>query len=292
MDLIYHYTTVDALIGMTANMSNANKNLTMWATDIKCMNDPNEREIGVGLIDSLLEKMEDELRIPVDRRISVLRSTEEDYKDALRKVKVDTSLLSYNVYVTSFSKDSDSLPMWSMYSKNGNGISLGFDFESVHRTFSKEPFFFGEIIYDNIPVERMGLLLKFSYSLSYEIMENFAQRNFKMLDNGLKNKVISLSTYRIYTLIVASLIKHHSYEYEKECRVCCLMNGPMRFRSSNGFIVPYIEYKIPIDFLRKIIIGPTLDYDRIINPLLKLFHSRGIDMSKIEIEKSKVPYRG
>lgn len=292
MDLIYHYTTVDALIGMTANMSNANKNLTMWATDIKCMNDPNERQIGVGLIDSLLEKIEDELRIPVDRRISVLRSTEEDYKDALRKVEVDTSLLNYNVYVTSFSKDSDSLPMWSMYSKNGNGISLGFDFKFIHRTFSKEPFFLGEIIYDNIPVEKMELLLKFSYSLSYEKMENFVQRNGEMLDNRLKNKVVSLCTYRICTLIVASLIKHHSYEYEKECRVCCLKNGPMRFRSSNGFIVPYIEYKIPIDFLRKIIIGPTLDYDRIINPLLKLFHSRGIDMSKIEIEKSKVPYRG
>ena len=43
---------------------------------------------------------------------------------------------------------------------------------------------------------------------------------------------------------------------------------------------------------KKIIVGPTLDYDRIINPLLKLFYSRGIDMSKIEIEKSNIPYRG
>lgn len=292
MELLYHYTTVDALIGMTANMTNINRNLTMWATDIKCMNDPNERKIGVELIDSHLEKIEDELKIPIDRRITILRNNEEDYKKELRHVEIDTSLLNYNVYVTSFSKDRDSLPMWSMYAKNGNGISLGFDLESIHSKFSKEPFFFGEIIYDNTPIKEMEHILKFSYKLSYEGFKNFEQKYDVILDDKMINKVLSLCTYRKLTLIVASLIKHHSYEYEKECRVCCVKNGPMKFRSSNGFIVPYIEYKIPIDFLRKIIIGPTLDYDRIINPLLKLFHSRGIDITKIEIEKSNVPYRG
>ena len=291
MDLLYHYTTVDALIGMTANMSVNNKDLTMWATDIICMNDPMEKKIGIDLIDSHLEEIEEVLNIPNERRVTLLRNIDENFRNALLNEDTDTEQLNYNIYVTSFSQSEDSLPMWSMYGKNGNGISLGFDLESIHKNFKTGPFFFGKIIYDNITNNEINPILKSSYKLAYEktigSMENFKTK----LDKEQFNKTLSLAVYRYYTLIVASLIKHHSYEYENEFRVCFIKDSLIKFRSSNGFIVPYIDYKLPIDFLKKIIIGPTLDYERILSPLSKLFRSKGINISKIEVEKTKVPYR-
>ena len=150
MDLLYHYTTVDALIGMTANMSESNRDLTMWATDIICMNDPKERKIGVDLINSHLEEIENALNIPNECRATLLSNNDENFKKALINGITGIEQFNYNIYVTSFSQSEDSLPMWSMYGKNGNGISLGFDFESIHKNYNGGEFFFGKIIYDNI----------------------------------------------------------------------------------------------------------------------------------------------
>lgn len=292
MGLIFHYTTVDALIGMTSNMSNSNRNLTMWATDILCMNDPQERNVGVNLMDSFIEEIEEELEIPIDYRISVLRSNQQCYSNLLTKMPKEFTFSDYNAYITSFSKYGDSLPMWSMYAKNGNGVSLGFDRKPLENEHSNNIFYMGEVFYDNLPDKEIKALLKDFYKYSYSILKSCLPLLESVLNSNMINEMISIVSYELYSLIIASFIKHHSYEYEGEIRLCCVNNQSMKFRSSNGFIVPYIEYKIPIDFLRKIIIGPTLDYDRIINPLLKLFHSRGIDITKIEIEKSNVPYRG
>lgn len=291
MNLLYHYTTVDALIGMTANMSESDRDLTMWATDIICMNDPKERKIGVDLINSHLEEIGDALNMPNECRATLLSNNDESFKKALINGINGIDQFNYNVYVTSFSQSEDSLPMWSMYGKNGNGISLGFDLESIHKNYKGGDFFFGKIIYDNIPQTDINQILKASYQLAYKKTLGFMEQLRTKLAKEYFDKVLSLTTYHYYNLIVSSLIKHHSYEYENEYRVCCIKNTPMKFRSSNGFIVPYIEYKLPIDFLKKIIIGPTLDYERIVYPLSKLLRSKGIDMSKIEIEKSKIPYR-
>lgn len=292
MNLIYHYTTVDALIGMTSNMSNANRNLTMWATDILCMNDPQERKVGVNLMDSFIKEIEEELEIPINCRISVLKSNQQYYSSLLNKIPKELSFSDYNAYITSFSKYGDSLPMWSMYAKNGNGISLGFDREALEKEHSINISYMGEVFYDNLPDKEIKTLLKSFYTDAYSILKSYSSLLEKVFNNNNIDEIISIDSYELYSLIIASFIKHHSYEYEGEIRFFCLNNQPMKFRSSNGFIVPYIDYKLPIDYLKKIIVGPTLDYERIIKPLISLFRSRGIDITKIEIEKSNIPYRG
>lgn len=292
MNLIYHYTTVDALIGMTSNMSNANRNLTMWATDILCMNDPQERKVGVNLMDSFIKEIEEELEIPINCRISVLKSNQQYYSSLLNKIPKELSFSDYNAYITSFSKYGDSLPMWSMYAKNGNGISLGFDREALGKEHSINISYMGEVFYDNLPDKEIKTLLKSFYTDAYSILKSYSSLLEKVFNNNNIDEIISIDSYELYSLIIASFIKHHSYEYEGEIRFFCLNNQPMKFRSSNGFIVPYIDYKLPIDYLKKIIVGPTLDYERIIKPLISLFRSRGIDITKIEIEKSNIPYRG
>ena len=56
-------------------------------------------------------------------------------------------------------------------------------------------------------------------------------------------------------------------------------------------IIPYVEQKISIDYLKGIIIGPTTDFDRQKEALRIFMRSKHIDTSHIEITKSKVPYR-
>lgn len=292
MGLIFHYTTVDALIGMTSNMSNSNRNLTMWATDISCMNDPHERKIGIDLLNLYLEEIEDELKIPVECRMSGLKNSSNNDSKLLNKNGSDECLEQYNVYITSFSNKGDSLPMWSMYAKNGNGISLGFDLESIKRKLPMSPTVINDMFYDNMPDIKIKELLKRYYNFTYNYLNGYKTLFEKFYCGRNINEVISMYMKELYVLIVSSFIKHHSYEYENEVRLCCIDKQPMKFRSSNGFIVPYIDYKLPIDSLKKIIVGPTLDYERIIKPLISLFRSRGIDITKIEIEKSNIPYRG
>ena len=58
MELMYHYTTVDSLLGMTEHTSIKNPFITLWATHLTCLNDPEEKKFGKKIIDESLEELE------------------------------------------------------------------------------------------------------------------------------------------------------------------------------------------------------------------------------------------
>ena len=61
MSLIYHFTSVDAFLGMLKDFSTENKNIKMWATSAMFLNDPSEYEYGKEVSRNLLREIEDEL---------------------------------------------------------------------------------------------------------------------------------------------------------------------------------------------------------------------------------------
>lgn len=112
---------------------------------------------------------------------------------------------------------------------------------------------------------------------------------------------------------IAPLLKNQSYAYEKEVRLFnhVIMTGdaddivakakilpwdekeekmvPPKVRVKNGSLIPYREISIPVDYITKIIVGPTS------NPslqceALKVFLSE-MGQERIKVEMSAVPYR-
>lgn len=90
---------------------------------------------------------------------------------------------------------------------------------------------------------------------------------------------------------VAAYIKHESYKYEQEVRCKAIKSSEIKFRESNGLIIPYTELRIPIDAIEEIIIGPTQDVERMKLAIEMLLKTNGI-YRDIKIKESKIPYRG
>lgn len=90
---VYHYTDLNALINIDGE-----NDLTLWATNIKYLNDTRELKEGVDIVNHIMQ-----------------------------------SNISYKanqfdkIYTTSFSKNKDSLQMWAMYAANGAGCALQID---------------------------------------------------------------------------------------------------------------------------------------------------------------------
>lgn len=293
MELMYHYTTVDSLLGMTQQTSIQKPFITLWATHLTCLNDPEEKKFGKKIIDESLEELEKNLSIDEKHRISTSIKEIEKFNELLKTID-DVEINSPNyisIYVTSFSKAKDELPMWSMYAKNGNGISLGFDREGMKKEMTKPSFAIPQLYYGTPNGKDWNEYLKATYLECYTSSLTFVDKHNHELPEKYQNMMVAAMTYEWLINIIPCRLKNEAYFYEKEIRITSQEDREVKYRTSKGFIIPYIEIPINIKHLKEIIIGPTLDKERITLPLKKLLSSKGIDIKNINIYCSKIPYR-
>ena len=284
---IYHYTTTPALF----NGILTEKDICLWATNVQYLNDPSEF-FGFKIIQFLLEK---------------------DYsKENLQeffKVTAD------NYFVTSFSKHSDYLPMWSMYGANGTGISLGFDREKIEKNSDSG--------IANCYYIKNEKILKTVFGV--EKIDEIGNFFYPQTSNPSKIEVLSYFTRKILNLFIfIFLAKNQSYKYEKELRlitnlrvfriedcnttegitnlVTQLTKNPLdlkileeetqkiKYRTKNNLIIPYIEHHFPKEALKEIIIGPTNQMDLSEQSIQTYLDHLGY--GHVKIKRSEVPYRG
>jgi len=223
--VIYHYTNLDALIGGILNKEKG-KEVCLRATHCQYLNDPSEITSGLNAF--------------------------EDYFTAVNRLDFDRIMKSS--FILSFSESVDSLPMWSMYGKNGKGLKLGFDVNS----------------------------------LKEKIWKCFYEKDLKSLREVLDK---SNSKYKIPMILQTPLmIKNDAYSYEKELRMYFLLSlHDKKYKISNGLIVPYIEEFFSKEILKEIWIGPNQDIELSKKSLKMLLDEFGFE--HVEIKESKVPYR-
>lgn len=87
--MYYHYTDINALIHIIHE-----DKLVFRATNCMYLNDENEIQSGLEFVN----------------KITSLHITKSQFE---------------NYFLTSFSENSDSLPMWGMYAANGDGVAIG-----------------------------------------------------------------------------------------------------------------------------------------------------------------------
>lgn len=246
--IIYHYTNLNALISILSN-----DEILLWATNVSYLNDPNEIREGIDIVQKICNK-------PI-------------HPGSFR-----------NYYVSSFSKDQDSLVMWSQYASKGNGCALGFDMDIITPSF----LFMVNCTYG---IEET--------SKSLSDLLNLTQKGHLIVLGGsqlTKEQITEIKDINETNILIQTCLsaKNMSYRHENEFRGVIYEDttSNIRFRQTLNFIAPYTVVKIPKHALKQIVMGPSSNELIVHQSILHMLKLKDYDLNKIELVPSKVPFRG
>jgi hypothetical protein len=262
-----HYTHLDAFRQIVEKS-------TLFASNIRFLNDRQEMEYGLGeatkFLDTTIEEDDGSKR----------------KKAVLRAVKNKLAKSIPQAYACCFCEDSDSLGQWRGYTNNTQGVAIEFDstelthhFDAVNSTLQKVIYGEGEtrsMLRNHLKSALVDLDGQFEELLGVDDAE--AAESIKSLLLGL-----------------APRFKHKSFKDEQEWRM--LVTKPtdlqnIQFRTRDNVLVPYIilgDVKKPLP-IKRIVIGPGKDMDITLQSV-KGFMDRQWQYKNVEIEKSSVPFR-
>lgn len=169
-------------------------------------------------------------------------------------------------FVTSFSKEKDSLPMWNYYASDGKGIAIGFDSSVIWN----QGFILYDCIYSTAKIERLASIY------------NSAQTD-------------------LWPYFVECLTKDYHFEYEHECRMVLSNFGEnkvktrrdqfydIQFGLKADYIVPFTEIMLPLSAVNSIIIGPTNNPERALQSICTWLDYLGLrDSIKVEVSNAPI----
>ena len=273
---LYHYTAFSGLMGIVESRS-------LWATDIRYMNDSAELKHTVDLI-----------RAEITRRIGAGAA--------------DTGLLNHFLdwvshrvtnghllFAASFRSHGNLLSQWRGYSKLGKGVSLGFDPDYIVRCARGQSFQIGKCIYSK--ADQRGLIVQVVDAV--EALARVRGDAAGLLDpsgayHGIFEKIES------DLLRIAAVLKHPAFEEEEEWRIVSpvmtdYVDAPVKFREGTSMLVPYIEFRLLPEkdkavALEHVYLGPTPNINISMNSVKMYLSKHGVLPSK-GITYCQIPYR-
>jgi len=235
--LLYHYSNQSGLLGIVRSKE-------IWASHTQFLNDQEEYRHAVSIARRLIQQMH--VIPPWNGHADILNQMEE----ALEGIE------SINVCVCSFSERGDVLSQWRAYSGGTSGFSIGFEGQLLRDVADAIEFWLVPCQYKRH--EQEELVQRLLEDVINEIIEWRTKERPPTTINRGGNLVAYLNRY-------APIIKHHSFEEEREWRLISqpLMCDMERFdyRPGTSMLVPH--YKIPLwtstqPFkIRRLFIGPT-----------------------------------
>lgn len=245
--ILYHYTSIDALFGgiIVKNNPEPGKEICLWATNCRYMNDPEELSIGIQFANKVLDFSFDE-------------SNE------------NAKWLKDKTYITSFSSAVDCLPMWGMYGQKGHGLALGFDTDIIKASFS-------DLLLKCIYVNQEDNTQFINEQSGLDVFKSLWRQ-----DDGSEKY---FNNFFFFYMILWICGKHSAYEYEQEVRCFLTSSQPIKYRLKNNLIVPYIELYLPKSVLKEIWIGPTNDMERATKSLRTYLDHMGFNEVEIKQSK-------
>lgn len=290
--LVCHYTFIESFQKMIEKISQDGEEyfLTFWATSIYALNDPSEFLHGYKLLkDSVLPEIEKELGI-TEQNLTLSHIWDKVIGEKTSIDKLDYMIRHIydsheTPFIVSFSKKIDFLPMWNAYSDRGKGVCLCFNNEEylvkdnepdiLHKLHAMDVTY-GKIDDD---IRKVFKKLYKDYYLQYKEIPN-AQQQIQIMLNYLIALIVVFSAYH----------KHEAYAYEDESRLVQYKhdNKDINYRlGMKGQLKPYIEVKVKLEYLEKIIVGPCADSELVIRELKNQLRQYNIT----DIEPSRVPFR-
>lgn len=294
--IIFHYTSPDALLKIL------NKdNIELRFTRNDCVNDTLEGKHIIEIYSKTCEELLAFSKISKEFYDLIIKSKPRDNKLFFKEQKMKHGSVTiaeqdtFLVYLCCFSSESDSLPMWNYYVKNGmyQGVCIGFDtnlFDEYHD--SRQPEKFGDIdlrkvIYSDS--EKKDIFIKILLAL----FESFDETQ----DESVGNIEVILSSLLLELQYIS---KSECFAHEKEIRA--IMKIPIskkvnkcyriQYDSKGSYIIPFTLVSIDEKRnLREITIGPLAEKELSKSIIFELLESRGYDMDEKNIQNSKIPIR-
>lgn len=265
---IYHYTTIEALTnGIIVNKAVKDKEICLWASNCEYMNDPDEVKSGYQFLNKIVGSY-------LDNKENLPDVSEYDYT------------IKDKIFITSFSTQNDSLPMWKMYGKDGKGIVLGIDKEIISKVY--EPLIYKCIYNSDKHIREISQILNPKKITRDSNIDNSGELE-KGLETALSgiigviNDILTTLAYSIF------LVKNEDYSYEDEIRLFTIAEKNIAFRCKNDLIIPYINIFLPKEALKEVWIGPTSDLIRTKKSLRTFLDAKGFN--NVKIFKSNIHYR-
>lgn len=295
--IIYHYTSPEGLIGVLGESS-----VTFWFSMFCCVNDKTEGTHVYSLYEEVLDECKKNGSISAKfyncmKNIEPMEVDCFSYRNALgAQTSVDhdeygITLSEYYMYICCFSEDKDSLPLWLYYTKgqNNRGYNIGVSTTAIRAKTGLFEYYkikLRKVIYDT---ERKK---QFIYSLIEEV-----NKNFRILGESFARSLIKtqLDEWRL-------LFKPEYFSHENEVRAILKIpidkidtpaifeKFPQKFRSSSGYIIPYVELTFKKTIVKTTTLGPLLDVDSAENGISPFLNLRGYTWVKTDASKVQIRY--
>lgn len=281
---LYHYTSLSGLLGIVNSGQ-------IWASHIRYLNDRSEQEH----LWSLVKKR-------VSDKLSSAKSSKA--KDSLRLLlSTIEDLPNKDVYVTSFSSESDLLSQWLSYCPEGNGFAIGFDLKSVYGIRDGKPWWeakkqpgmsLSPVLY--LSAQNAGAVDTLIDYFSGE--KEIPNKDILNVEAGPAGDFVRalLSPKNLgYGLLsfLESRVKDPSFAAEKECRLLLEGdNGALHFRPGKSMLVPYKIFQFDAEapyFIEEVVVGPCPNPELSVASLNMLFASIG--RPSVQVLQSSIPYR-
>lgn len=195
-----------------------------------------------------------------------------------------------NSYSFSLSETCDSLAMWMRYGGgDAKGVCIEFDTELLD-VFCKEDgktHFFDKCVY----VDCNNLYYD---DLVIDKKNEFIQPLRQIWESKEKSSSCDTMTFQKFLSKFCPRIKNSDYIDEKEWRIVYVPESyggsikEMQYMVKNNKIVPYILVSLPIDAIKRVIVGPNQNSKEVADSL-ELFIKR--NRLEIGVEPSKISYR-
>ncbi len=169
-------------------------------------------------------------------------------------------------FVCSFSSKQDDLNMWRCYADSGKGVCIAFEREIV---------------------EQEDVLPKFEkceYTNKEKLVDSLKQKSTNSEISGVNESTVKTLLHDFCKY------KHESFREESEWRII-FDEITEKFETKNGVLTPYHTFRVPVNSIFSITLGPKCDAERNTFSLRRLIDSKCYEARKIEINYSKLPIK-
>jgi DUF2971 family protein len=258
-DIIYHYASPDALLGIIESES-------IWATHYAFLNDRHEMLTGYNYVKSLWEDIKTKNNKVSKGNFEKWDSLIFDYENKLKNY-------GKNIFIACFSENQDSLSQWRLYCPQTGGFAIGFKYspDDKRREFEnklKKEYDYSNLFFQDTRCyyDTSSINSPVDVRLKPEVIKDLLGIAF----NADKNGHPDAESYFLEQFLTAMLsIKNHTFKEEQELRFIFEIND--LHAKINGFkgqdnlllnfngIKPYIPIPMNRLSIEEIVISPQAD---------------------------------
>ena len=287
MNLLYHYTTQQGLLGIFNSKA-------VWSTNTHFLNDPTEFVHALSFAKSIANYFFDN-----------------DYFEQFGAMlhRHVGKLKGEGLYVSSFSERPDLLSQWRGYCPGGSGYCLGFDRKILQQYCEARGYRLEKCVYghDDQQAEVTGIVTtamalfpkmevtpqQFHELPTKEKLDSMVAFHEHLKGEGADQASEAISLICESLLEVAPRFKNAGFEEEAEWRI--IVNEPdakaVSFRAGPSYLIPHIALDIieaNPDVVRSLIVGPNPNQARAVKAAEALFQS--LDYSPDLVTASSIPF--